>query len=167
MPGGGSPARARRLREPQAAYQALESWVCARAIENGIHFEGSNPAVVLLVGPLQPLEGLIFLAQARVDLGYPIGYDSPSFGQLCQAAQAVLKYSSVTRGFKFLSEGRGEIGVSGQAQRFFLLGEKFPVHCCLHVNILEGPASWSEVRIHFQGLLQLVNGLVVSAAEIE
>src|SRR5439155_10394719 len=54
------------LRQPHALEQPKEPWISAKRIEHRLHLEIGEPAPTLRVGPLEPLEGGIRLAQRGV-----------------------------------------------------------------------------------------------------
>lgn len=59
-------------REIHAEQEVLKARVGAQRVKRWVNLQEAHPLVVGFLGPLQPLEGLILFAQARVDQGHPI-----------------------------------------------------------------------------------------------
>jgi hypothetical protein len=76
------------LREPDAQQQISKSRVRVQAVKLRVHFEVCDIAIALSICLFQPGEGLIFLAQARVDGGDVIRRDSRNFSEISRESSA-------------------------------------------------------------------------------
>src|SRR5215475_11686365 len=83
-------------RQPHASQQVIEPRVCAEGVNPRIHFELVQSAGMLSVCLLQPVEGLILLAESGMDESDVNGRDIASPGQFPQLSDYLPRLSSLT-----------------------------------------------------------------------
>ena len=90
--------------QAEASQQRFEPRVRAKPVEARVGVDPDDPCGALLVGLLKPLEGLLFVLDAGIDVGEVEGGDIAQLTEFCHLSKHLLSFRAVPGGAVSMAE---------------------------------------------------------------